>query len=170
MFLTIYSTRGAPTVSSYSQNNNSVDLPIVDYDAEITKEKSKTRKEKDERFKGHGNSDKRPIAELPNGVEPLPTNAHWWLGLSAVPMDQSDVVILGNIVARDTHLSDDRTGIYSEFTVQVNEVFRDSTSAVVAGSPLFVNRPGGSVRFASGKIQRYRLSGQGFPRAGSQYV
>jgi|SRR5437667_798844 len=170
IFLTFHKTSGTSTVSAGSQDNNSRDLPVVDYQTEITKEKSKTRKEKDEHFKGRGNAGSGPITELPNGIEPLPTNVHWWLGLSAIPVDQSDLIILGDVVAREAHLSSDRTGIYSEFTVQIADVLKDATNGVVAGSQLFVNRLGGSVRFASGRTQKYGLSGQGMPHAGSEYV
>jgi hypothetical protein len=170
MFLTIHGLGGA--ISSPSiQENNSIDLPVVDYDNEVTKEKSKARKEKDSHFKGRGNPDSRkPITELPSGIEPLPTSGHWWIGLSALPVDQSDAIILGNILVREAHLSSDKTGIYSEFNVQLNQVFKDTTGTLVVGDSLPVNRAGGSVRFASGKIQKYSLAGQGMPRTGSLYV
>jgi hypothetical protein len=34
----------------------------------------------------------------------------------------------------------------------------------------FVSRPGGTVRFASGKVQRYTISKLGYPRQGGAYV
>jgi hypothetical protein len=170
VFLTFLKTGSTPTVSAGSQDDNFRDLPVLDYEAETTKEKSKARIEKDEHFKGRGNPGRGPITELPNGIEPLPTNVHWWLGLSAIPVDQSDLIVLGDVLAREAHLSSDRTGIHSEFTVQITEVLKGATNQVVAGSRLFVNRLGGSVRFGSGKIQNYGLSGQGMPHASAHYV
>jgi hypothetical protein len=171
LLVTFYKTSGALSASPYSQGNNSRDLPVVDYEIEITKPKSRERKEKGNHFKGRGNPDgRRPIEELPEGVEPLPINGAWWLGLSALPMDQSDVVVLGIIGAREAHLSDDRTGIYSEFIVLVSAVLKDSTKTIISGTPVSVNRLGGGVRFKSGKIQKYELSRQGMPQVGSQYV
>jgi hypothetical protein len=170
MFLAIHKPSGALAVS-FSQNDNSKDSPIVDYDTEVIKEKSKARKEKDSHFKGVGNPNKRrPIAELPEGVEPLLTVGAWWVGLSPLPIDQSDIIVLGDVVAREAHLSDDKTGIYSEFTVQVDQVFKDTTGTVLVGGSLSATRLGGSVRFASGKIQKYGLARHGMPRNGSQYV
>jgi hypothetical protein len=168
--LTTYKS-GSTLAVSASQNDDSQDLPSLDYETETLKEKSKERKQIDSHFKGRGNPDgRKQISELPEGVEPLPTLTHWWVGLSALPVEQSDVVVLGDIVDGAAHLSDDRTGIYSEFTVHVDEIFQDATGAVAAGGSLTVSRAGGGVRFASGRTQKYRIGRQGMPRDGRRYV
>lgn len=162
---------GSASAVSIPQHDNSIDSPVVDYDTEVTKEKSKARKQTDSHFRGRGNpNSKKQISELPDGVETLPTITHWWVGLSALPADQSDIVILGDVVNGEAHLSDDRTGIYSEFTIHVDEIFQDATGVAAVGESLTVNRLGGSVRFASGKVQKYTIGRQGMPRVGSQYV
>lgn len=154
-----------------SLSNEVIDAPTLDYDTEISREKSISRKAKDERFRGHGNPDsKKPIFELPQGIEPLPSNVHWWIGLPALPVDQSDVIVLGKVVERTSHLTDDRTGIYSEFALQVEDVFKDKSGSVKSSEPLVANRAGGNVRFASGKVQSYIISKQGMPLKGSRYV
>jgi hypothetical protein len=171
LLVTFYKTSGTLSASHYSQGNSSRDLPVVDYEIEVSRPKSKERKEKDNHFKGRGNPDsRRPIAELPEGVEPLPINGAWWLGLSALPIDQSDVVVLGIIGAREAHLSDDKTGIYSEFTVLVADILKDGTKTIIPGNVVSASRPGGWVRFKSGKIQKYELSRQGMPQVGAQYA
>ena len=170
MFFPLCETRGASSAATFAQEGRQPDLPIVDYEKEISTPKDKARKEKGERFNGQGGINGRAIEKLPDNVETLPTTAHWWIGLSALPVDRSDVVIRGTITSREAHLSDDRTGIYSEFLVQVAEIFKDISKAIIAGTPLTVNRVGGSVRFASGKIQRYAISRQDMPRPGHQYV
>src|SRR5262245_51760510 len=126
LLLVVAHQRSAAVSVPLSQNVKPTDLPIVDYDLETVREKSKASKKKDSHFKGSGNPDNRkPIAELPLGVEPLPANSHWWIGLSALPVEQSDIVVLGTIVRREAHLTNDRTGIYSEFEVQADQIFRD---------------------------------------------
>jgi hypothetical protein len=170
MFLLIHRQGDAVPVA-VAQNGKATDSPIADYDAETLKEKSKARKEKDSHFKGFGNPDPRkPIIELPEAVEPLPSNSHWWIGLSALPVEQSDLVVLGDIVDRQAHLTGDRSGIYSEFTVQIDRIFKDPTGSLLVASLLQVNREGGTVRFASGKIQKYEIARQGMPGTGSRYV
>jgi hypothetical protein len=171
LFFSFYGTRGMPSAPSYAREKRQPDLPTVDYEKETSKPKDKARKEKGDRFSERGNKGgRKAIEKLPDNVELLPLTSHWWVGLSALPVDQSDVVIRGYIVSREAHLSDDRTGIYSEFEVQVAEIVKDTSSAIVAGTPLTVNRSGGSVRFASGKIQTYIISRQDMPRSGHQYV
>lgn len=171
LFFSFYLTTGAPGATTHAQERRQPDLPMLDYEKEISKPKDKARNEKGEHFRGQANFDRRKaIEQLPDNVDILPTITHWWVGLSALPVDRSDVVIRGYIVTREAYLSDDRTGIYSEFEVQVAEIFKDTASAIVAGTPLTVNRSGGSVRFASGKIQRYAILRQDMPRAGHQYV
>lgn len=88
----------------------STDAPTLDYEVEITRNKDNARKAKDRRFKGLGNPNSRPISELPQGVEPLPSIVHWWIGLPALPVDQSDVIVLGKVDESAAHLTDDRTG------------------------------------------------------------
>lgn len=167
---TFYQTRNAFSASP-SQDSHSHDLPTLDYENEVTKVKSKERKEKGNHFKGAANPDtKKPIAELPEGVEPLPIIGAWWRGLAALPTEQSEVVILGVVTSRDAYLTEDRTGIYSEFTVLVSEVFKDPTKTIISGTPISVNRTGGAVRFKSGKIQKYQIAHQGMPDVAAQYV
>ena len=168
--VTFYQTKNAFSASR-SQENHSQDLPTLDYENEVTKAKSKERKEKGNHFKGGANPDTRkPIDELPEGVEPLPITGAWWRGLSALPTEQSDAVVLGVVTSRDAYLTEDRTGIYSEFTVLVSEVFKDPTKTIISGTPISVNRTGGAVRFKSGKIQRYEIAHQGMPDVAAQYV
>jgi hypothetical protein len=152
-------------------NTGSSDVPVLDYEAEIRKTVGKERKEKNSRFNARGNPDKtKHISELPEGVEPLPTNSHWWVGLTALPVNQSAAVVLGEVTGAGAHLSNDKTGIYSEFIVRLEEVFKDTTNSLNVGGTLSVNRDGGGVRFASGKVQKYTIRGQRMPREGQRYV
>jgi hypothetical protein len=77
-------------------------------------------------------------------------------------------VVLGIVTSRDAYLSEDRTGIYSEFTVLVSEVFKDPTKTIISGMPISVNRTGGAVRFKSGKFQKYQIAHQGMPDIAAQ--
>src|ERR1700755_2170007 len=61
--------------------------------------------------------DDKPIIELPGNIEPLPLAAHFWIGLPALPVAQSDAVVLGEVIDRRANLTEDGTGVYSEFSV-----------------------------------------------------
>ncbi len=69
------------------------------------------------------------------------------------------------------YLSNDKTGVYSEFTVRIDEVLKnDSPAQFTVGSFIAVERFGGRVRFPSGRIGTYWASGQGMLRIGRRYV
>jgi hypothetical protein len=59
----------------------------------------------------------RKIVELPASVEPLPLSSHAWIRLPALPVEQSNVIILGKVTDRRAVLTDDRLGVYSEFSI-----------------------------------------------------
>jgi hypothetical protein len=146
----------------------------LDYDTETAKiASSGVSRKGNARFAGYGNPfgiDKR-IAELPDRSVPLPINDHTLIRLSALPVAESDVIVLGKVTDAIAHLSNDGTGIYSEFPVEVSEVFKDSIKGSVnVGTAISTTRAGGAVRFASGKVQEYRTYGQGMPVGGGQYV
>jgi hypothetical protein len=89
----------------------------------------------------------------------------------ALPAAQSDVVLTGEITDAQAHLSDDKTSVYSEFTVLVEDVLKNSSPAPISpGSPISALRAGGGVRFPSGKVIRYGQHGKPLPRAGRRYV
>jgi hypothetical protein len=171
LIVTSYDAQDASTAALISQalRSQAQNLLTLDYENEISKPKTKEQKEKNKRFNGRGSPNAKPITELPDGIEPLPIVGHWWIGLSPLPIDQSDAVVIGVVGGSEAHLSEDRTGIYSEYSFLVSEVLKDSSKAIVAG-PLTVNRIGGAVRFKSGKVQRYEISGQGILQTGAQYV
>ena len=112
----------------------------------------------------------RKIAELPASVEPLPLSSHTWIRLPALPVEQSNVIILGKVTDRRAVLTDDRLGVYSEFSISVNEIFKDDLNLVFIGQVITASRPGGAVRFPSGRIQQYTVSRQGYPQQDKVYV
>jgi hypothetical protein len=113
----------------------------------------------------------QPISELASGVEELPLITHWESGIAALPSTQSNAVVLGNVLDAQAYLSNDKTGVYSEFTVHIKEVFKDSNQVPLKpNDAITVEREGGGVRFPSGRIQQYRIANQGMPSIGRTYV
>ena len=169
--LSFYSASDALTAASTPQSVTTQfqNLPTLDYENQIKAPKSKERKAKGAHFNGRGTPNGARITELPDGVEPLPITGAWWAGLSPLPIEQSDAVVLGIVSGSEAHLSDDNTGIYSEYSFVVSEILKDSSKTIIPGQ-LTVNRLGGAVRFKSGKVQRYEIAGQGAPQIGAQYV
>jgi hypothetical protein len=113
----------------------------------------------------------QPISELADGAEELPLITHWWANISALPAAQSDAVVIGEVIDGHAYLSNDKTGVYSEFTIRVKEVLKAGNQIPLdADNSIVIEREGGAVRFPSGRVQKYRIAHQGMPRPGRQYV
>jgi hypothetical protein len=97
-------------------------------------------------------------------------NGSW--ELSPLPAPQSEVILTGKVVAAGrAHLSNDKTGIYSEFPVAIEEVLKNaSPTPLKAGGRVDVQRIGGVVHYANGRRFPYSVGGQNMPVNGLRYV
>lgn len=90
----------------------------------------------------------------------------------AFPLGQSNAIVIGETIEAHAYLSDDRTSVYSEFTLRVNDVLSNEAATTLnTGMLITTERPGGRVRFPSGKtLVRGGSYGRNMPRTGRQYV
>lgn len=170
-FLSVFATAfwGVETLpTNQPQNTNKNHYPIAEYGAPepIDNNKRALRKARGGRY-SRGRA--QLIKELPTSLEELPVSSHWWWTLSALPVSQSDAVLLGEIIEAQAFLSEDKTAVYSEFTVGIYEVLKGN-KPLAAGDRIVAERAGGGVRFKSGRVQYYTVDKQGLPRVGSRYV
>lgn len=95
-----------------------------------------------------------------------------WVGeLKPFPASTSAAVIVGTIMNSKAFVSEDRTNVYSDFQIRVDEILKqNATVGLVVGGLEVATRAGGTVRFPSGHIKHYIVSGNGIPKVGSQYV
>lgn len=143
------------------------DLPVVDYEGSEHPGSMSTssRRERDSRY------DNRDWVHEDANVSIAAIAGHWGLRMSSLPVGESDDVVLGRVIQAQAHLSRDKTGIYSEFTFEIESVYKESSSiSLYAGSTIAIAREGGAVRFPSGRIQRYIIAHQGMPRVSERYV
>jgi len=140
--------------------------PMVDWSASASSDP--VRQAKNKRY------DRLPpgrITETPLHVEELPVNVHWWQGISGLPVEKSDAIVLGYVIDAKAFLSNNRSVVYSEFSVQTLQVLKNSTlKSLSDGSTIVADRFGGAVVFPSGKVQHYRISNQGLPRTNQEYI
>ena len=122
------------------------------------------------RKRGQSLRQRSRIEELPAGVEPLPFSWHIWGRVPALPVEQSNAVVLGRVTDRRPVLTEDKLGIYSEFSIRISEIFKDDLSGLFIDQVITASRPGGAVRFPSGKIQKYTVSLLGYPQQDTVYV
>lgn len=91
--------------------------------------------------------------------------------LPAFPISQSTAIVIGTISDSRAYLSNDKTGVYSTFNIELNEVLRNtSKSFLAAGSVIEAQREGGRVKFPSGRVHIYMTNEQNMPEVGSRYV
>lgn len=95
-----------------------------------------------------------------------------WIGAtSALPVAESDLVVMGSVVEATAHLSQNKNSVYSEFRIEVEKVFKNKSNAVFEQEKyLRVERDGGIVTFPNGFKTWYMLSGQRMPAVGGRYI
>lgn len=91
--------------------------------------------------------------------------------LPAFPFNESSVVLVGQVSDAHAYLSNDKTGVYSVFTVQVNEILKNLNDLALSdGSVIEVMRDGGRVRFPNGRLHLYMIAEEDMPQVGLRYV
>jgi hypothetical protein len=158
------------TVNKHKQSPKEGDAPVTSYTAPEPTDPAV----RDMRRAKNSQYDKRrpqPLSELTGGIEELPLVTHWELGLPALPSAQSDAIVLGEVTGAQAYLSNDKTGVYSEFTVRIVEVLKNPQDfPLIPMEAIVVKREGGAVRFPSGRVQHYRIIHQGMPKVGRKYL
>jgi hypothetical protein len=109
-----------------------------------------------------------PITE---SSDTLTVSSEWDVGLQALPVSKSDLVVIGVVTDAQAYLTNDKTGVYSEFTIRVDEVLKNAGNfTLTQGSTLVADRQGGRVRFPSGHTTIQFVRGQGMLRVGRRYT
>ncbi|HEX5736173.1 MAG TPA: hypothetical protein VF131_25315 [Blastocatellia bacterium] len=110
----------------------------------------------------------KPLNEL-SGTGLMRTT-HWWINLPGLPTAQSDAVVLGKVVDATAYLSNDKSNVYSEFSIRVEDVFMDRSGSLKLGGGLTVSREGGRVQLPDGRMLYVMSSDQGMPSKGRRYL
>jgi hypothetical protein len=137
-------------------------FPIASFSAtEHSDSKRKARGEK----RNKSNWDVNPHALSDSTVIVDSVDVH----LPAFPIEQASAVVIGTITDAKAYLSNDKTGVYSTFTVLITEVLK-SFEKLRSGNLVEAEREGGRVKFPSGRVHLFMVSEQDMPRVGSRYV
>jgi hypothetical protein len=87
------------------------------------------------------------------------------------PVDESDLVIVGKISNVAAYLSNDKSGVYSEFTIRADQILKnDASKKVKQGNSVVADREGGCVRYPNGQKVFYENSTKELPQVGREYV
>jgi hypothetical protein len=139
--------------------------PIVDYDASTANSETANRIAKNGRYDG-GNLVKADV-----GTRAVEVFIHAHYDWDDLPFGYSNLVVEGKVTDSAAFLSNDKTTVYSEFTIRVTDVIKTSDGiAVNKNDSIITERRGGRVKYSSGKVIRYTLVGQGSPMVGKKYL
>ena len=89
-------------------------------------------------------------------------------GRQAFPVSQSEIVAIGKVLSAAAFVTPDKTGVYTEFAIEVSAVLKGNGAMV--GQELTAIRGGGSVVFPSGHRRNVLFDGIGYPKPGSIYL
>lgn len=167
------------TMSSYSQketpkerdNAGFGDLnkyPVVDYNApepENVAEREE-RRLKNKRYDKYLLVAKEPHPEtavtIASDAETLP---------SAIPFAESNLIITGEIINSKASLSNDKSGVYSEYTVRILTILKEDNQKKWQTNELItIDRAGGVVQYPSGQKVLYMNDWQELPEVNARYV
>lgn len=112
-------------------------------------------------------------AVLNDDMEPVLLHSGWshQPDEPAITAGKSDAIVTGTVKEVNAYISIDRTTVYSEVTLNIEEVLKGSPRYPLAsGLTLSAERQGGAVRFPSGKILRRGSLGRNIPEAGRRYL
>jgi hypothetical protein len=144
-------------------------FPTVDYDApEVGNDPDEVarRKEKNSRY------DKRHfVSKDPNpGVSESAVILEGY-SVPALPAEQSSLITVGEVLDSHAHLSNDKSGIYTELSIRIQEIIKNAApSHLTAGRVITGERQGGIVRYQNAHRRLYHLAEEGMPSAGRKYV
>lgn len=86
------------------------------------------------------------------------------------PIDESTLIIVGEVVTVNAFLSNDRGCVYTEFKIRVHEVLNNDTSGKAGLENVTADREGGVVVYPNGQRILYQDSALGLPQLGSRYL
>jgi hypothetical protein len=97
----------------------------------------------------------------------------WPRGLPLIPLQESTIAFAGQVSKIQTYLSEDRTHVYTEITVRIEESFKSPpNSKLASGQTVVVDQIGGAIRMHSGQLvyDGTHIDFLGRTHAGGRYV
>jgi hypothetical protein len=96
-----------------------------------------------------------------------------WPRVEFIPAAESAVVVTGRVVKVQPYLSGDRSRIYTEITVAVDDLLkRDRNNRLSAANTVVIDRLGGALKLKTGRVVRddIQIDNLGKPQLGNRYV
>lgn len=89
----------------------------------------------------------------------------------AMPTEESSLIVVGRVVGLRTFLSNDKTGVYTEYNIKVDQILKNNHSLELSqGKSITIDRAGGVVRYPHGQNVIYLDSDNELPENGGEYL
>lgn len=143
-------------------------FPTAEYDEQDLPdaEKNAKQKEKQKRYDDGG----LVASQVQPGTDESVLFLEPHLTFPALPVAESQVVVVGTIGTGKAHLSESKRNVFSEFNLTVEDVLKSQIQGVVKGSVLTADRVGGHVIYPNGQKVLYRIAGLNMPQTGGRYL
>jgi hypothetical protein len=153
-----------PTVENETDKN----YPIAIWeDSDHARNVDEKRQKKNSRFEGTKWVEKK-VYDTDRKASLI---THWQIGLSPIPTQKSDAVIIGTVESAEAFLCNDNGSIYSEFSVKLDNLLKNSKDpSLKINDRIAIDRMGGRVKYPSGRVFTYEIHGQSMPRIGGRYL
>src|SRR6266404_4243787 len=140
-------------------------FPKVDYDAPESAD-SVERTKRREKGKHY---DKGYISTRPTNHSSS-LESEWDFNLPEFPVQQSDAVLIGKTLSGGAFISPDKTGVYTELSLKVEEVLYTDRDSLTNDRTIAISRMGGIVRYQTGDESLFRIVGRNMPTVGKRYL
>lgn len=172
----VFSIQRGETISSHSNRSGKVapsppssddiklNFPSVEYNNERTS--TEARRQKSQKYDRH----KILNSEIYQDEQEV-SFADWITTDAALPVAQSDMILIGKLVSSDAYLSEKKMSVYSEFRIEIEKIIKNKSKASLEDQKFVkAERDGGIVIFPNGFKTWYFVSGQRMPQVGSRYL
>lgn len=169
--LNIQGQKQQPTqdVSKDDAQDELIQLPEVSYDDPQSKN---TKQDKERKIKSKRYDKIQVVSKIPH-----PRDGGVGIGDEsppppAIPIAESEIVIIGKVLNAEAHLSESKGSVYSEFTIQVEEVLKSSKLyEITQGGSITIDSLGGAVLYPNGQKVLYFVKPiKKLPLVGKRYV
>lgn len=144
-------------------------FPVADYDAP----ENSGSENPAERILKNNRYDNRNIlsvsSSLPGDGEGL-IHSFDMLPVEGIPIIESEMIVVGKILGAEAFLSNNKKGVYSEFTLRIEDILKNDARNIIEGNQITFDRQGGVVRYKNGKTRVYKIRPYGMPKVGQRYV
>jgi hypothetical protein len=148
------------------EEENKKDFPIAEFNEPEPTEplKRELRRQKKLRKNKLGLVSLNPEPNSGGGLF-LPHNQ---FNFPALPVKESSVIVIADVLHSEAHLSEDKTSVFSEFTIRLTDVLK--ADSALQSTEMVVERLGGYVRYPDGRKLLYRVGTGSMPRVGARYL